>query len=73
MDDNVYVYLVELPYGINEMVTPCLHGYTIYINSRLDYEHQLKAYNHALYHIQNNDFEKDDVQRIEYEAHEERK
>ena len=68
--ENVYVYLVKLPPHTNEMVVPCLNGYTIYIDERLDDIHRLKAYNHALEHIRNNDFEKDNVQEIEMRAHE---
>lgn len=54
----------------NEFVVPNPDGsYTIMINSRLSYSGQLKAYQHALRHIMNNDFEKNNVQSIEYEAH----
>lgn len=67
---DVFVYVIDLPFGVNEVVTPCLEGYTVYINARLDHEKQLKAYRHALWHIENNDFEKYDVQAIEAEAHE---
>ena len=67
--DDVFVYLAELPTTINEAVTPCLDGYTIYINNNLSKDKQLKAYQHALWHIYNNDFEKADVQQIEADAH----
>lgn len=67
--DDVFVYYVDLPSGINEMVTPCLDGYTIYIDARLDNKEREKAYRHALFHIQSNDFEEDDVQTIELRAH----
>ena len=67
---EIYVYVVELPFGINEMVTPCIDGYTIYISDRLDMDHARKAYEHALFHINNLDFEKDNVNRIEAQAHE---
>ena len=39
------------------------------VSARLSYEGQLKAYQHALRHIENNDFQKNDVQSIEYNAH----
>lgn len=45
-------------------------SYTIFINARLSQEAQLKAYQHALNHIKNDDFEKYDVQDIESQAHE---
>lgn len=67
--DNIYVYFLNLPPGINEMVTPCLEGYTVYIDARLDEAHRLEAYNHALAHIHNDDYSKADVQQIESDAH----
>ena len=69
MADDIYVYLRPLPEGINELVMPCADGYTVYIADRLDQEHQWKAYEHALRHIANNDFERTDVQEIEAIAH----
>lgn len=68
--DQIYVYFVKLPLRVSEMVTPCLEGYTVYIDERLDEAHRLEAYQHALEHIKRHDFEKDDVQQIESEAHE---
>lgn len=54
----------------NEMVSANADGtYTILINSRLSHAGQLKAYEHAMKHIHENDFEKKDVQNIEFEAH----
>lgn len=53
-----------------ELVTENSDGsYSIFINARLSYESQLKAYEHALTHINNNDFENTDVQQIEIIAH----
>lgn len=67
----VYVYLRDdMP--VNEMITPCADGYTVYINAKLDREHQVAAYEHALSHIENGDFDidnVDDVQQIEARAH----
>ena len=69
---EVYQYYIDLPNSIKEMVTPNVDddGYTVYINSRLTREQALKAYQHALRHVNSNDFEKDDVQNIERDAHE---
>lgn len=67
--DSIFTYFVKLPYGIDEVVMPCLDGYTVYIDVNLSEQQQLKAYAHALHHIRNNDFEKPDVQAIEAEAH----
>ena len=67
--DNIYVYQIALPEGIDEYVTPCFMGYTIYIDKNLTHERRQKAFIHALKHIKNNDFEKSDVQAIESQAH----
>ena len=70
--DDIYVYIIRLPKGISEMVMPCADGgYTVYINSRLSQHGKNKAFLHALRHIENNDWEKTDVQEIEKIAHRE--
>ena len=69
MTDDVFVYIVDLPDGVNEMVAPCATGYTIYIDDKLSPEGRREAYCHALHHIVNRDFEKSDVNEIEVEAH----
>ena len=67
--DDIYTYLIDLPPKVDETVTPCLDGYTIYINRNLSPDRQIRAYVHALKHITHNDFEKADVQEIEANAH----
>ena len=55
----------------SELVTPNEDGsYTVLINARMSYETQRKALLHALGHILNDDFEKENVQEIESAAHE---
>ena len=44
-------------------------SYTILLNARLSHERQLECYRHALLHINNEDFEKDNADKIEYKAH----
>lgn len=44
-------------------------SYTVFINARIGYQAQLDAYQHAIRHIENDDFEKNDVQQIEAVAH----
>lgn len=44
-------------------------SYTIFLNSRLSRDSQIKSYYHALRHIKENDFTKEDVQEIETNAH----
>ena len=67
--DDIFVYCVDLPDGINEMVTPCFEGYTVYIDIKLDILRRRKAFRHALKHIIRRDFEKGIVSSIEREAH----
>lgn len=68
MSISYQVILMDMT--VNEVVTENEDGsYTIFINSRLNYEQQMKAYLHAMKHITGNDFQKDDVQSIEYLAH----
>lgn len=63
--DDVFVYLAPLPNAIDEYVTPCSDGYTIYINEKLSRPQQIEAYTHAMHHIAGNDYDKADVQEIE--------
>ena len=67
--DDVYVYFEHLPDGINEMITPCLGGYTIYLDPRQSFESMRDSYKHALSHIEQNDFEMEYVQEIEKQTH----
>lgn len=68
MSISYQVILMDMT--VNEVVTENEDGsYTIFINSRLNYEKQMKAYLHAMKHITGDDFQKDDVQNIEYLAH----
>lgn len=59
----------KLPDGIDEMIVPCADGYTIWTDSRLTYRGRIEAYNHALGHIERNDWEEYYVQKIESVAH----
>lgn len=69
-EQDVNVILTNFPAPGNEMVVPNEDGtFTILINAKLSYDGQLKAYQHAINHICNNDFNKEDVQKIEYQAH----
>ena len=66
---NIYHYLAPLPTSISEIVVPCYDGYTVYTADWLSTSERIEAYNHAISHIKNNDWEKSNVQEIEYEAH----
>lgn len=66
--DDVFVYLRELPGKVNEMITPCEDGYTVYIDPRQSHDGLIRSYNHAVGHSQG-DYEKTNVQEIEKDAH----
>ena len=66
--DNIYVYVVDLPFGVGEAVMKCADGYTIYLSARLDAEAQRKCYDHAIRHIMRDDWSKTNVQEIETEC-----
>ena len=64
---EIYTYIVDMP--VDEAVRPCgAFSYSIYINARLSQKGRENAYIHALRHIENGDFEKNDVQTIETDA-----
>ena len=65
---DLFIYFVALPQGINEMVMPCIDGYTIYIDQDLDELGRLKAFWHAVKHIRREDFH-GDAGKVEMEAH----
>lgn len=44
-------------------------SYTILLNSRLSHERHMESYNHAMQHIMEEDFQKQDVDKIELDAH----
>lgn len=72
MTPDVNVILWNFPNNGREMVVPNEDGtYTILINSKLSDEGRLHAYEHAMKHITDNDFEKENVQEIEVKAHSE--
>lgn len=66
--DSIYIYFIDLPTKVHEIVVPCADGYTIYLNSRLSQTGIIEAYHHAKWHIDHNDFEKEDVQTVEASA-----
>lgn len=68
--DNIYLYCVNLPPNVSEMVVPCADGYTIYIDVKLSYPEQVEAYRHAMKHITEDDWSGTDADRIEQERHE---
>ncbi len=69
MDINTKI--IDMDVLVGEQITANSDGsYTIFLNARLSHERQLEAYAHALSHIQNEDFNKDNADMIELAAHE---
>lgn len=68
--ENINVQLMDMDTKIPEhLVKNDDDTYTIFLNARLSRDRQLRSYYHALQHIKENDFEEEDVQEIELEAH----
>ena len=65
------VRLIDLPPRIKGFVTQKDGEPVIVLNSHLNREQNLKTYLHELKHIKNGDFEKENVDQIESEAHRE--
>lgn len=65
------VQLIQFPNNkVKESVIANEDGsYTIFIEASLSREQQQKSFNHAMKHILRNDFSKDDVNKIELDAH----
>lgn len=70
MHEEVYVHFYPLPNGINEAVCPCEGGYNVTIDPRQSCDGIARSMKHALKHIHRNDFEKENVNEIERQAHE---
>lgn len=67
---DVNTILIDMDVMIPEHVVENPDGsYSIFLNSWLTHERHIESYAHAMRHIQNGDFEKQDVNRIELEAH----
>lgn len=71
MTQVVNCQIINFPNCGNEMVVENEDGsYTILINAKLSHSGRIKAYKHAMNHINNNDFQKESVQKIESHSHE---
>ena len=69
-DENITVQLIDMEIGIHEQVIKASdEHYTILLNARDADNQRVAAYEHAIKHLKDDDFEKDDVQKIETEAH----
>lgn len=67
---DIFVHILDLPHDVHGLTAPNEDGsYTVFLNARDTIERQQEAYRHEVRHIENNDFEKADVQLIEQYAH----
>ena len=66
------IQLIGFPSGkVHEAVTPNEDGsVTIFLDKNATAESQQKRFLHVMKHLMGNDFDKEDVQEIEAEAHE---
>ena len=68
--EDLNVQLLDMELGVHEQIVKNSDDtFTIFINTRYSSDSQIEAFNHALEHIRNDDYEKTDVQLIELEAH----
>ena len=68
--EDIYIQILDMDTKIPEqLVKNNDDSYTIFLNSRLSRDSQLKSYYHALKHIREDDFERESVQEIETKAH----
>lgn len=66
LTEAIGVYFIDMDTAVDEQVIFNEDGsYSIFINSRLNWERQMIAYQHALMHIMNDDFCKPSADRIE--------
>ena len=69
-EEDYHVQLIDMEYGIHEQVVKASDGHhTILLNARDAQNQRLIGYKHAIEHLNSNDFEKTNVQKIETEAH----
>lgn len=71
IDVDYNVQLIGFPTAkVHEAVTPNEDGsVTIFLDKNMTFEAQRKRFLHAMKHLGENDFDKDNVQEIEMETH----
>ena len=69
MTEDVFVRCIKMPQKVKGFTLPGEDGYSVYINEALDRAGRIRAYRHELEHINNQDYEKSDVQMIERDVH----
>ncbi len=71
MTIDYHIQLIQFPNKkVKESVVENSDGsYTIFIDSALTREMQQESFEHAMKHIVGDDFTKDDINKIEFDAH----
>lgn len=68
LTETIGVYFIDMLTHIEEQVILNEDGsFSVFINSRLNWERQMAAYHHALRHIMEDDFSKqcaDDIEKV---------
>ena len=68
--EDINIQLLDMDTKIPEhLIKNNDDSYTVFLNARLSQESRLKSYYHALQHIAEHDFEKENVQEIEWKTH----
>ena len=67
---DIGVHIIDMDPMIREHVISNEDGsFSIFLNAKMNKETQIEAYYHALHHIANDDFYKDDADAVEAAAH----
>ena len=68
--EDINIQLLDMDTKIPEhLIKNNDDSYTVFLNARLSQESRLKSYYHVCQHIAEHDFEKENVQEIEWETH----
>lgn len=68
--EDVNVQIINMDTKIPEQIVKNKDdSYSIFINAKLSHDRQIEAYYHAIKHIENGDFEKENADKIELNAH----
>ena len=68
--DDINVQILDMDTKVPEhLVKNNDDSYTIFLNARMSHENQIASYYHALKHITEDDFQKENVQEIEKSTH----
>lgn len=68
--DDINVQILDMDTKVPEhIVKNNDDSYTIFLNARMSRENQIASYYHALKHITEDDFQKENVQEIEKSTH----